>query len=332
MSFQKLHYMWLYYVEKKNWEGLIHIYSSLAEIDAEVFFNFKKYVDCHRSIKSKDINNFYLLEVIPAKYKKKLIKLFYKNKNKIKSKMHIISDMDDTLVKTYNLPGHDYSTKMNNGDYSNITNNKFNGQGYYPYILNSLQQFIAENKKSSKFITICSMRPSYLSDYSKSTLSHYFDNYIHTIMTTPFLFLYHSFLTLLYIFTEPFTMEWFEKYKISGYIKYTKIKVFSQIYPELCISFIGDTGEGDLITAILLILNNKINIKNIFLHDIKNKNNVSYIKQNQELFLFNNEIKVVKKDKKLKVYKNLDKLLYEIYLFDNFNFHDIEYVMKKIES
>ncbi len=312
MSFKMLYNIWLYYMEKEKWKNLIYLYESLSNMDPEILFKFKKYVD---SKNGACIDHIYLMENIPLEYKKIILKIFLKNKSKMNSKIHIITDVDDTIIKSYNLPGHDYSTTM------------------YPYILSYIQQFIFENEKSSKFITICSMRPTYLSNYSKNQLNHIFEENIHTIMTTPFIFLYHSFMTLFYIYTQPFTYEWFQKYKIAGHIKYSKIKLFSQIYPELNLVFIGDTGEGDLITAILLLMNKKINVNHVFLHDIKNKENESYIKENQQLLLFNNQIKVIKKKKKLFIYENNDKnLLFEIFLFENLNETDIQYMIEIISK
>lgn len=317
MTFKMLYNIWLYYVEKEKWKSLIFLYDSLSNIDPEILFQFKKYVDSQNGACNDHIH---LMENIPSEFKKIILKIFFKNKSKINSKIHIITDIDDTIIKScynYNLPGHDYSAKM------------------YPYILNYIQQFIFENKKSSKFITMCSMRPTYLSDYSKSHFSHIFENNIHTIMATPFIFLYHSFMTLFYIHTQPFTPDWYQKYKIAGHTKYSKIKLFSQIYPELNLVFIGDTGEGDLITAILLFMNKKINMSHIFLHDIKNKENKSYIKENQQLLLFNNKLKVVKKNKKLLIYENNVNTilpLFEIFLFENLNETDIQHMIEIISK
>lgn len=302
MNFKPLHNIWLYYIDKKNWDGIINIYKSLYDIDYEIYYDFKRFIDCSSS---SCIDNANLLELLPFKYKKKLLQLF--NKSKKIQKIHIICDMDDTIVKNYNLPGHDYS---------------YNNNTYYPYILDYMQNFVYSNNNSSRFITICSMRPTHLSEYSKSKIKFWFHDNIHTQMTTPFFFLYHSFITLLNIWCKPFTHEWFEKYKIAGYLKYEKIKMFSKIYPELDICFIGDTGEGDLITAILMLLNKNINTKYIFLHDIKNQNNESYIQENQQLNLFNNRMHVIKKNKKLEIsYKNH---YYYISLFDNYKLNDIQ--------
>lgn len=308
MSFKTLHNIWLYYIDKKNWDGIIYIYKSLYDIDYEIYYDFKRYIDCNSF---SCIDNLYLLDTLPYRYKKLLIQLF--NKNKKMRKMHIICDMDDTIIKNYNLPGHDYS---------------YNTNTYYPYILNYMQKFVYSSKNSSKFITICSMRPTHLSDYSKIKINFWFQNDIHTLMSSPFFFLYHSFITLLYMWCKPFTQEWFEKYKIAGYIKYEKIKMFSKIYPELDICFIGDTGEGDLITAILLLLNKNINTKYIYLHDIKNQKNESYIQENQQLNLFNNRMHIIKKNKKLEISYNNEN--YYISLFDNFKLNDIQSMFYKM--
>jgi hypothetical protein len=50
------------------------------------------------------------------------------------------------------------------------------------------------------------------------------------------------------------------------------------VYPELVYTFIGDSGEGDIITASLLLFHPKI--KMIYLHDIKGENGQSYLAPN----------------------------------------------------
>jgi len=71
------------------------------------------------------------------------------------------------------------------------------------------------------------------------------------------------------------------------------------------------------------------------LHDIKNKENESYIKENQQLLLFNNKFKVVKKNKKLLIYENNVNTilpLFEIFLFQNLNETDIQDMIEIISK
>lgn len=332
INIQSLHELWLYYVEKKNWTQIYNLYFNLIEENYDMYQKFKIYIDtnCKRDAYGNLLNHDFLLLNLPEKFTKMLIDLFVNAELKYNTgpkKNHIISDIDDTILKTYELPNHDYS--MRNQNYKDK---------FYPFLKKYIDDYINNDEQSSSFVTLCTLRADYLYEYTKNN----FQNKIHIIMADNFIFLYY---TIIQIFNKnaiPFTLDWYEKFFYGGISKFNKIMRFLKIYPEYNFTFIGDTGEGDLITASYLLL--YTNVQNIFLHDIKDKNNDSYIKYNQKLFIYKFNIylsyqKILKSNS-----QDLEKIIVNIhlnngitihkhiYLFDNFKESDIITIFQIIKN
>lgn len=335
INIESLHELWLYYVEKKSWTQIYYLYYNLIEENYHMYLKFKIYIDinCKRDADGNILNHDFLLMNLPKKICKMLLDLFDNAQLKYNSnhkKNHIICDIDDTILKTYELPNHDYS--MKNQNYKDK---------FYPFLPKYIDDYINNDEQSSSFVTLCTLRADYLYEYTKNNIQSRISNN-HIIMADNFIFFYY---TIIQIFNKnaiPFTVDWYDKFFYGGISKFNKIIRFLKMYPEYNFTFIGDTGEGDLITAAYLLLHT--NIKNIFLHDIKDKNNDSYIKYNQKLFIYKFNIylsyqKIIKSNP-----QDLDKIIVniylnnglnihkQIYLFDNFKESDIINIFKIIKD
>jgi hypothetical protein len=328
MKFQnekKFYDLWLYYFDKKRWKQIYNLYKFLIECDIHLYSKFKIYVDTNPTTDrfGNILNHEYLLESVPIYLKEKLFQLFKEASDYFPKKMnHIISDIDDTILKSYYLPNHDYSMKI----YKHSNN-------IYPYLY---QYFIKsfENINSSKYVTFCSLRTTFLYNYTKNNIDQEFLGEIpsHLILSDNFIFFYYAFYNLFNYEIRPFTKEWIEKYFYGGIAKFNKISLFSYIYPEYDLYFFGDTGEGDLLTASLLLLNNRI--KYAFLHDILEIENKSYIKENKLLRFFKMNIMFsfikIKNFINVEIVKNNKVYYYRIYLFKNFDQNSIHNVMTEL--
>lgn len=346
---RKFYEIWLYYLNKGKWNEIYDIYKFLIEYDISFYINFKKYVDIYSQEDrfGNILNHEYLFQMLPFYYKEKLLELFYEASKLVKNKfIHIVSDIDDTILKSYYLPNHDFSMKIYKYPHN-----------VYPYLYNFyINSF--QDPLSTKYITFCTLRSSFLYKYTKDMLANEFQNSLpnHLIVSDNFIFMYYAIDFLFNYNVRPFTNEWLEKYFYAGITKFNKINLFSDIFPEYNLYFFGDTGEGDMITATLLLLNQKI--KYAFLNDILSYENLSnensqcskecgsyaksnvkskgksYVPENLSIQILKLGMEFSFLRKKNKIYCEIlrDKRLFktEIYLFQNFDKNSIEKIFSQI--
>jgi hypothetical protein len=104
------------------------------------------------------------------------------------------------------------------------------------------------------------------------------------------------------------------------------------MYPEFDIVFIGDSGEGDLITGIMCLMFHDNCY--VFIHDIKNEKNKSYLEIGQKIsFQINDhEITATKLSDQF-VDVEIDNITHKlIYLFDNQSKESMDDITQKISK
>lgn len=347
-NLKNLYEIWLYFIKNEKWEYIICLYKSLYRDNYEFYTEFKKYIDLHSEADSDGnvYDNLYFYENMPLFFRNEynninsgLVSLsgtdvpkvglvnsavknreFFSNDTPSIRKIHIISDIDDTILKKFHLPKHDYSMKCNNWN-----------EEYYPYLYEYFNDFIRNHPRSSGFVSFCTIRGNYLSNYTKSQLYPKIYKF-NVLFSENFLFLYYTFIIMISNTISPFTVDWFHHYYYAGISKFNKILNFIQMYPEYDFCFFGDTGEGDLITGSLLLLNDMV--KYIFLNDIKDHENQSYLRQDSKLHVTKNDYKFYFHRIENRIDVSIivkDKLMCDskkIYLFQNFDKQSIHNIFE----
>ena len=106
----------------------------------------------------------------------------------------------------------------------------------------------------------------------------------------------------------------FRKAQLTGYTKMAKTKYenyikYSLIWPELIFIFIGDTGQGDIDTALMMMNNNRGNVLMCFIHNIIQAKRRRKIRKYRETdFIYN----IYSNDIRSKLKR------FNIYLFDTY--------------
>jgi len=221
--------------------------------DNYLLFKIKRTIDLNSYtsyFKKYDMNNI-IFKYLDKKNKNDLLDHIQKINNSEK-KIHIISDIDDTIFASS----------------TGGTDNSFINYKLYPGIIDLFNIL----KKESKYITFLSARPEIFNNKKK------FINIPHNILNGNFYTLLDGSKGLINI--SLYGNDNINNYKniaekkINSYINYQKI------YPEYKFIFFGDLGQGDIIVAKELLKNNTLIV---ILHDIYRNNNWVSLSRKKEI-------------------------------------------------
>ena len=292
----------------------LDIYNDLLDIkDAKELYNKKINMITNDNI---DLNR-YIFNKLDNKHQ--TILLNHLSKYKYKNKIHLLLDIDDTIYPG-GIGGTDVSYKKKH---------------IYPFFSLLLTLFI-EKTYTSSFVTIITARPRFL---RKQVIKHFnkiFKNINFDVMSGKIKYLSEG----IGDFIDKYFISYIKKIKIRNvniseksfntsykkilYINIIYIKII-HLYSKFEFIFIGDSGQGDIDTSILM-MNNHNNVKYCFIHNIirlkKKKIIQKYKKYN---FIFNiYPQSIVKKLKKQKIfffdtYLDVFNILYKNNYMDNTN-------------
>ena len=317
-------------VERKDWISVRSTFQLLSSnpckmgAAGDLFFKFKRYIDTHAQDKKygRKMDVLEIFHLVPFSIRNEI----YKDAKKqhfgmddlataSPKKMHIICDIDDTILKTIQLKNRDQSMRIHG----------WKGT-FYPYLATCLHKFITLSDTSSGFVTFSTNRAEYLSEYTAAQIREKFDSF-HIICADNFTFMYYSLMVLLQQSPIPLTQEWFDFYYLSALCKFNKICKFMILYEELDFVFIGDSGEGDLITGIMLLFQQ--NVRQVFIHDTKKADGSTYIIRDIDYFFQNERMSFSfrrRKDKLLNICATIGSATIKgktIQLFDNFSYSSV---------
>jgi hypothetical protein len=323
--FEKAYELVMESFRSSNFPAVYRIFQLLRQGDNDNILNhtflLKRHIDLHNAAPENSVS---ILESLHVSMLDKVVDIYQTTTSN--KKIHIFCDIDDTVLKVIHLDNHDFSMVL---------------QGWrdiaYPFISQKLRDFVSDSSFSSGFVTFPTNRPVYLEDYTKRQIKESLPGIQFNILPADdFLFMHYALQAILLKNPRPFTKEWFDLYYFSGISKFNRIMKYMSVYPELVFAFIGDTGEGDFITASLLLFHSKI--KNIYLHDIKAENGIGYLPpnsvhvfQNSHLWL---KLEIPAKDHIVVSARSGSNSYHQrnIYLFDNFDPASVDEMFQSIKS
>ena len=207
---------------------------------------------------------------------------------KYNTKTHLLIDIDDTIY-----PGGIGGTNVS-----------YKTKKVYPFFIILYNLFINKNI-SSAFITILTARPRFLRN---SVIRHFntmFKNF--DVLSGKSVHLLEGAGNVI----DKYLISYFKQtkdrkqhdassgdlltsYPKMGHRKYESYKKYSQVFPEYNFIFIGDSGQGDIDTSILM-MKNHANVKFCFIHNIiqikKKRISGKYKDTNFRYDIYSNDVK-----------------------------------------
>lgn len=165
-------------------------------------------------------------------------------KKRIKKRLHVLSDVDDTLFASH-VGGTDSS---------------FPSKRLYP----GVRELIDRLTKTGYF-TLLSARPYFLRRVAKQPFGK------KGPAAVPLLSPISSLLSGAVSTAKhylPLVDDSIESYETLATNKTDAVRLYAQIYPEYSFLFFGDLGQGDLMTAIDLLNDPDIDIRGVVMHDV----------------------------------------------------------------